>query len=152
VAKARAISASQRSAFLEVLARKANVTAAAKAGDITTAAAYRLRLIDAGFRAKWHAALCEGYARIETELVAEALKAPSALTSEAMLKARAQKERLRLALLSAHRAAVRGERTGQLLKKQDDMRRAKMDLVDELDVMAERSAAVSVDGTAAAGA
>ena len=69
---------------------------------------YRERRRNTGFAARWHEALCEGFARLEAELLSEALIAPTGNVKEATLKSRAQKYRLGLSLLAAHRAAVRG--------------------------------------------
>lgn len=94
--------------FLESLAESSNVAASARAAGVTGNAMYRERRRNAGFAARWHEALCEGFARLEAELLAEALVAPSGNVKDATLKSRAQKYRLGLALLAAHRAAVRG--------------------------------------------
>lgn len=98
----------QMTLFLESLAETSNVAASARAAGATSNAMYRERRRNAGFAARWHAALCEGFARLEAELLAEALVAPSGNVKDATLKSRAQKYRLGLALLAAHRAAVRG--------------------------------------------
>ena len=98
----------QLSSFLEALAETSNVAASARAAGVTGNAMYRERRRNAGFAARWHAALCEGFARLEAELLSEALVAPSGNVKDATLKSRAQKYRLGLALLAAHRAAVRG--------------------------------------------
>jgi hypothetical protein len=102
-----------RELFLAKLAETSNVTASAKAADIEPWVAYRARRQSAPFRAQWHQALCEGFVRLEAELLAEALRAPSAKASEATLKARAGKVRLGLSLLNLHRASVRGEKTDE---------------------------------------
>ena len=94
--------------FLEALAESSNVAASARAAGVSGNAMYRERRRNAGFAARWHEALCEGFARLEAELLSEALVAPSGNVKEATLKSRAQKYRLGLALLAAHRAAVRG--------------------------------------------
>lgn len=94
--------------FLEALAESSNVAASARQAGTNANAMYRERRRNAGFAARWHAALCEGFARLEAELLAEALVAPSGNVKDATLKSRAQKYRLGLALLAAHRAAVRG--------------------------------------------
>src|SRR3546814_20824062 len=73
-------------------------------------AMYRERRRNPGFAARWHEALCEGFARLEAELLAEALIAPTGNVKDATLKSRAQKYRLGLSLMAAHRAAVRGAR------------------------------------------
>ncbi len=50
----------------------------------------------------------QGFARLESALLAEALTAVSGRISDAALKSRAQKHRLGLALLALHRGSVRG--------------------------------------------
>jgi hypothetical protein len=100
--------AAQMTQFLEALAESSNVAASARAAGVSGDAMYRERRRNAGFAARWHEALCEGFARLEAELLSEALVAPSGNVKEATLKSRAQKYRLGLALLAAHRAAVRG--------------------------------------------
>jgi hypothetical protein len=100
--------AAQMTQFLEALAESSNVAASARAAGVTSNAMYRERRRNEGFAARWHEALCEGFARLEAELLSEALVAPSGNVKEATLKSRAQKYRLGLALLAAHRAAVRG--------------------------------------------
>lgn len=95
--------------FLDQLAATSNVAASARAAGMNGNAMYRERRRNAEFAARWHAALCEGFARLEAELLAEALVAPSGNVKDATLKSRAQKYRLGLALLAAHRAAVRGQ-------------------------------------------
>ncbi|HET6524318.1 hypothetical protein [Sphingopyxis sp.] len=96
--------------FLEVLAETSNVAASARAAGLPANAMYRERRRNPGFAARWHEALCEGFARLEAELLSEALIAPSGNVKDATLKSRAQKYRLGLSLLAAHRAAVRGAR------------------------------------------
>src|SRR3546814_11838205 len=59
-------------------------------------AMYRERRRNPGFAARWHEALCEGFARLEAELLAEALIAPTGNVKDATLKSRAQKYRLGL--------------------------------------------------------
>jgi hypothetical protein len=99
----------QSRAFLDHLAETANVTASAKAAEISPSLAYRMRRERPAFRAAWEAALAEGYARLEAFLVSQALVQANSHTSETTIKSRAQKYRLGLSLLSLHRAAVRGE-------------------------------------------
>lgn len=129
-----------RKVFLAELALSANVTAAASAAGMTTTAAYRQRSSDAQFRADWHGALCEGYARLETELLAEALTPASGRVGDATLKARAQRQRLALALLTAHRAAVRGERSITTVVHADETKGAKARLIEKVEAMAARLA------------
>lgn len=98
----------QKDIFLEALAESSNVAASARAAGVSANAMYRERRRNTGFAARWHEALCEGFARLEAELLSEALIAPTGNVKEATLKSRAQKYRLGLSLLAAHRAAVRG--------------------------------------------
>lgn len=98
----------QKEVFVEHLAETSNVAASARAAGVPANAMYRERRRHAEFAARWHEALCEGFARLEAELLSEALIAPSGNVKDATLKSRAQKYRLGLALLAAHRAAVRG--------------------------------------------
>lgn len=130
--------AAGRKTFLETLALSANVTAAAKKAKLTTTAVYRQRAKDSEFRAAWHAALCEGYARLETELLAEALAEPDPGLDDAVVKARQYKQRLALALLAAHRASVRGERGVSVKMLAEDNKGAKRHLTAKLDMMADR--------------
>jgi hypothetical protein len=97
--------------FLEKLSATANVTASAKAAGVDTSAVYRRRAASAAFCAGWVRALGEGYARLEAELLAQALTRVNGQATERTLKALAQKQRLGLTLLAAHRAAVRGSAT-----------------------------------------
>ena len=129
----------QRGKFLDALALSANVTAAAKSAKLTTTIVYRLRASDAPFRAAWHSALCEGYARLETELLAEALAPVEAGLDDMLVKARQYKQRLALALLAAHRSSVRGERGSGALVMADETKGAKMRLVQKIGVMAQRT-------------
>lgn len=102
------LNAAARKRFLDHLAQTANVAASARNAGISGDAAYaeRRRLPD--FRGEWAEALTEGYVRLETDLLAEALTHARSNTSDAMLKAKAQKHRLQLGLLNAHRGAVKG--------------------------------------------
>ncbi|MDT7529420.1 hypothetical protein OVY29_12165 [Sphingopyxis sp. SE2] len=101
----------QMDVFLDALAESSNVAASARKAGISANAMYCERRRNPGFAARWHAALCEGFARLEAELLSEALIAPSGNVKDATLKSRAQKYRLGLSLLAAHRAAVRGARS-----------------------------------------
>ena len=97
-----------RSLFLDHLAQTANVSASALAAGVKSSAVYTERRRSPAFRDAWALALAEGYARLETELLAEALQSASGRTADGTLKARAQKHRLAIALLNAHRASVKG--------------------------------------------
>ncbi len=56
-----------RGLFLDTLAETSNVSEAARRAGINPSRAYKVRREEAGFRAKWAAALAEGYAHLELE-------------------------------------------------------------------------------------
>lgn len=97
-----------RKLFLEHLALTSNVAASARKAGVSSSRAYALKRKNADFARDWQTALCEGFARLESELLAEALRTISGKVSDATLKSRAQKHRLALALLAMHRSSVRG--------------------------------------------
>lgn len=97
-----------RKLFLEHLALTSNVAASARKAGVSSSRAYALKRKNADFARDWQAALSEGFARLESELLAEALRTISGKVSDATLKSRAQKHRLALALLAMHRSSVRG--------------------------------------------
>jgi hypothetical protein len=94
--------------FLGHLAQTANVSASARVAGVTTSPVYDLRKKSEEFCARCHAALCEGYARLEANLLAEALSPPAANMKDSTLKQKQMKIRLGTGLLAAHRATVRG--------------------------------------------
>lgn len=65
-------SASKEALFLAELTATANVRAAARAAGVSTTAAYNRRKLWPAFAAEWHAAVAEGWARIETLVVCAA--------------------------------------------------------------------------------
>lgn len=101
------LNAAMRKVFLAHLSETANVSASARAIGVGTSSIYAERRRSAVFRTAWSAALQEGYARLEADMLHDALTSPSAKTSDATLKARTQKDRLRLALLAMHRTSVK---------------------------------------------
>lgn len=107
-AAASGFDARARKLFLEHLALTSNVAASARKAGVPSSRAYALKRKNADFARDWQAALCEGFARLESELLAEALRTISGKVTEATLKSRAQKHRLALALLAMHRSSVRG--------------------------------------------
>ncbi len=109
VASPLRMSAKERGLFLDHLAETSNVSAAARKAGVSTSRVYRERRRYPAFQAEWQKALTEGYIRLETNLLSEALVAASGNISEKTLKAKALKIRLGMQLLAAHRATVRGE-------------------------------------------
>jgi hypothetical protein len=109
-----------RAQFLDHLAQTANVSASARAAGVASSAVY---------------------ARLETDLLAEALQTASGRTADATLKARAQKHRLAIALLSAHRASVKGGAAVAPASKpaQPDLATLKAQLILKLTQMRQRA-------------
>lgn len=95
-------------AFLAHLAQTSNVSASAKVAGVTTKPVYDLRKSCAAFCDQWLKALSEGYARLEANLLAEALSPPASNMKDSTFKQKQMKARMGMALLAAHRATVRG--------------------------------------------
>ncbi len=126
------LNAATRKAFLIHLSETANVSASARKVDVGTSSIYAERRRLSDFRAAWTAALAEGYARLEADLLSDALTAASGNTTDATLKARAQKDRLRLALLSMHRASVKVAGGSVLLPAAQEPPITKANLISKL--------------------
>ena len=84
-----------RKLFLEHLALTSNVAASARKAGVVSSRVYVLKRKNPDFARDWQVALSEGFARLEAELLAEALRTISGKVSDATLKSRAQKHRLR---------------------------------------------------------
>lgn len=129
-----------RARFLDHLAQTANVSASARVAGINSSAVYAERRRSPAFRDAWVLALAEGYARLETDLLAEALQMANGRTADGTLKARAQKHRLAIALLNAHRAAVKGGGGVALpAPAGPDLRTMKAELILKLTQMRQRA-------------
>jgi hypothetical protein len=102
------LSPSARKQFFAHLAETANVSASARIAGVDPRAIYRERERSAAFRDDWMKALAEGYVRLETKMLADALVAASSNLKDQTLKARALKQKVQITLLTAHRANVRG--------------------------------------------
>ena len=87
--------------FLEALSETSNVSASAKRAHVPPRGAYRLRRCDSDFADAWRAALFEGYANLEMEVLG-------------YLRDPAPKQRMDVAsalrLLAAHKDPIAGER------------------------------------------
>lgn len=110
-ARPRAFGFAAQKVFLAQLAQTANVSASARAAGISTGPVYELRRKSPAFCAKWLAALAEGYARLEANLLAEALSPPAPHLKDSTLKQKQLKTRIGMALHAAHKATVRGSAT-----------------------------------------
>jgi hypothetical protein len=106
-------------AFLSHLAQTSNVSASAKVAGVTTRPVYDLRKKSEQFCAKWLAALSEGYARLEANLLSEALSAPASNLKDSTFKQKQMKTRIGMALLAAHKATVRGSSTAAPSRSRD---------------------------------
>ena len=147
------LNAKIRRQFLDHLAATANVSASARTAGVAGSAVYAERRRSAAFRGDWALALAEGYARLETDLLAEALQVASPRTGDATLKARAQKHRLAIALLGAHRASVKGGAGASApLPVKPDLPTLKAQLILKLTQMRERADAAKAAAAARAGA
>lgn len=134
------LNARTRRIFLDHLAGTANVSGSARLAGVSGGAMYSQRRRSAEFRAEWALALAEGYARLETNLLAEALQSANGNTADGTLKARAQKHRLAISLLRAHGAAVKGgaSQSAPTTPKQD-LRTMKAALILKLTQMRDRA-------------
>jgi hypothetical protein len=139
------LNAAKRKIFFSHLSQTANVSASARLAELNSGAIYSERLRSREFRAKWSEALAEGYARLEADLLAEALQAANGKTSDGTIKARAQKHRLAIALLGIHRASVKGGTPSNAYVEKTDLRTIKAKLILELTQMRGR-AGIPLDG------
>jgi len=94
--------------FLDCLAASCNVGRSARQAGFSTAAVYKRRRSDPGFAARWQAAIAQGYARIETLLVKNAVdflegRAPDPDTPIPVMSVGDA-----IAILKLHRAAATG--------------------------------------------
>lgn len=108
-------SARREEKFLATLAEMSNVAASARAAGISESSVYRHRQRSDEFRARWAAALREGYSKLETLLLERALNGverPVWHGGRQVGTAREYSDRLALALLAAHRTSVTGAAPG----------------------------------------
>lgn len=139
------LNAAKRKLFFGSLSQTANVAASARLAGITSNAVYAERRRSPVFRAAWSEALAEGYARLEADLLAEALRKVNGQTNDATLKAQAQKQRLGTILLSAHRASVKAYADTPHANATVDLGVLKAQLILKLTQMRDR-AGISLDG------
>jgi hypothetical protein len=98
----------ERKAFLIHLAETSNVSESCKIAKVHSRQVYDLRKRSDDFRARWEAALAEGYARIEAWLMEITLGVANGKPLPKKIAANVQAQRIALSLLSAHRTSVRG--------------------------------------------
>lgn len=97
----RALNAGWIKVFLEHLAQTSNISASAELANAPIASVYRERRKNQSFAAQWRAALFEGYASLEMELLGH-LRGPAPGRSMDVANA--------LRLLAAHKDAIAAER------------------------------------------
>ncbi len=139
------LNAAKRKLFFASLSETANVSASARLAGISSNAVYAERRRSPAFRAAWSEALAEGYARLEADLLAEALRAVRGKLADATLKAQAQKQRLGTLLLNAHRASVKTYADTPRASATVDLGVLKAQLILKLTQMRER-AGIPLDG------
>lgn len=115
-----------RTAFLDALIETSNVAASAMRAGVPLRTAYKTRRDDAGFAARWRAALHEGYDNLEFELLGH-LRDPAPTRKMDVTAA--------LRLLVAHRETVARERA----LREDDDEQAVLESIDRfIDDMRQR--------------
>lgn len=107
--RANAWTPGKRARFIEALAATCNVQAACRAVGMSDSGVYALRRRDAGFRRQWRAAIAEGYARLELEMLERALIAEETMRGALGL---AEDEKEKLSLLGRY-----PQRVAELLYK-----------------------------------
>ncbi len=132
-----------RERFLAKLAETSNVTASAKAAAMTASSVYALRRRSPEFRIFWAEALAEGYARLEAELLQQALAKVDGKADADTVRQQVQTNRLGLTLLAQHRSSVKGGanmgEASRPLKDRKEALLAKIDLVRERLRLAEQN-------------
>lgn len=106
-------SATREEAFLFALAETGNVAASIRASGLSETNVYRRRRQSAEFRAKWTAALREGFLKLEAMMLDRALNGiekPVWHGGQQVGTITEYNDRTALALLAAHRATVMGTR------------------------------------------
>ncbi|MEW9854656.1 hypothetical protein [Novosphingobium sp. M1R2S20] len=95
-----------RQPLLAHLAATSNVTASAKAAEVTTARAYEARRRDPEFYREWQEALCEGYEHLEMALLHRLREGEIKPASGAKRGTRIFDNATALRLLTVHRESV----------------------------------------------
>lgn len=138
-ASAREWNKNKEQDFFAALGASCNVRFAADAAGVSTSAAYRRRQTDAEFRARWAAAVHEGYVRLELALLERALigsgEAPDCAQAggagEASL--RALPPSVLLAMIKMHRDVAREGAPGQSSDGEEQAGELRERIADKLD-------------------
>ena len=126
-----------RTCFLEALAETSNVTASAARASVDARTVYKTRRDDAGFAAKWLAALREGYDNLEIELLGY-LRDPA--------PGRKMDVTAALRLLAAHRETVERQRALMAEDDEDGLLDSLDRFIDDMCLRREANAAIPIDG------
>ena len=145
------LNAAKRKLFFAHLSETANVSASARVAGISSSTVYAERRRSTEFKSAWSEALTEGYARLEADLLAEALQTANGQITDGTLKARAQKHRLGISLLGVHRANAKHPADTMMRRPTNDLGVLKAQLILKLTQMRER-ASISLEGGESAAA
>ena len=125
--------------FFEALGASCNVRHAADAAKVSTSAVYKRRQVDAEFRARWAAAVHEGYVRLELALLERALigsgEAPDTARAEGEGDAslRALPPSVLLAMLKMHRDVAREGAPGQSSDSEEQAEQLRERIANKLE-------------------
>jgi hypothetical protein len=111
----------RRARFLSHFAATCNATAAAERAGISLRTVYNWRRDNAEFREAWHAALDQGYGRLEAGLVRLVAEAMAAIADEGAAAGQVIDPKTALAVLEAYRKHMAGARTGDILPRRSDI-------------------------------
>jgi hypothetical protein len=118
-------SVTRETIFLETLALTSNVAASIRASGFSETHVYRRRGQDETFRCRWHAALCEGYTRLETALLRRAINGVRRPLRDHLGKTIGSvveyNDRVGLSLLALHRTTVRTAEPERANDRADDV-------------------------------
>jgi hypothetical protein len=111
----------RRARFLSHFAATCNATAAAERAGISLRTVYNWRRDNAEFREAWHAALDQGYGRLEAGLVRLVAEAMAAIADEGAAAGQVIDPKTALAVLEAYRKHMAGARTGDIVPRRSDI-------------------------------
>ena len=116
--------------FLDALAANGSVTVACEEADVGHTSVYRRRRNNAAFALKWQAALEQGYARLELELVRAAIDSLARVEFDASRPMAPMSGETALKVLALHRQSVTG--SGKRSGHQPEPPRKLIEVQDEL--------------------
>ena len=130
--KRNSFTAERRQAFLDHFAATCNARASAAVAGVCNSTIFAWRQKDAPFRAAWDAALEQGYARLEAELVRQACEGPAPDGSDGPdIRISGMDAKVALATLEAYRRN-RGARPGDILPRASDIEAVRARLEEKM--------------------